>query len=131
MRRTIPEVEQKRRQFWFDTAVRGLASQGFERSLSKAGDGVTERCAYRGSEGRKCAVGWLMNDEEAILADRRLLSGFSLLLLNGQNLSIEDRFFLSDLQDAHDGARAEGDLMQKRLVDFATWYGLSNPEELK
>ena len=130
MRRTVPEEEQKRRQFWFDTAVRGLASQGFERSLSKAGDGVTERCAYRGSEGRKCAVGWLMNDEEALEADRRLLSGFSLLLLNGQNLSIEDRFFLSDLQDAHDGG-PEGDLMQQRLIEFAEEYGLSTPEELK
>lgn len=131
MRRTIPEEEQKRRQNWFDTAVKGLASQGFERSLSKAGDGLTERCAYRGSEGRKCAVGWLMNDEEALAADRKTWSAITLPLLNGQNLSIEDRYFLSDLQDAHDGGYSEEALMQRRLVEFATQYGLSIPEELK
>jgi hypothetical protein len=51
----------KEDQEMFDTMVRGLASQGWERSLASVE--MSDRCAYRGDEGRKCAVGWLIPDE--------------------------------------------------------------------
>ncbi len=37
----------------FDTAVAGLASQDFKPSVNKEGN-----CRYRGSGGRRCAIGW-------------------------------------------------------------------------
>lgn len=131
MRRAIPEVEQKRRQFWFDTAVKGLAAQGFKKSMSMRHDDMTERCAYRGSHGRRCAIGWLMDSETANEADLNRVSAFELRILNGQELNIEDRYFLSDLQDAHDSGPNECSEMKRRLADFAKEYGLSIPEELK
>ena len=42
----------------FNTAYIGLASQGFERSM------LNDGCAYRGAEGRKCAIGYCIPDEE-------------------------------------------------------------------
>ena len=43
----------------FDIMWRGLKSQGFERSGRGPGD-----CSYRGANGRKCPVGWLIPDSE-------------------------------------------------------------------
>jgi hypothetical protein len=45
----------------FDEVVNGLRKQG-GKSISKSPHG--EICAYRGAEGRKCAAGLLMKDEE-------------------------------------------------------------------
>jgi len=47
----------------FNTAVIGLAAQGFERSFGP--DGYS--CRYRGAEGRKCALGQLIPDEPTLL----------------------------------------------------------------
>lgn len=46
------------RQEAFDRVVRGLAAQGWERSVSERGT-----CLYRGPEGRKCAAGHLIPDD--------------------------------------------------------------------
>ena len=54
----VNEVAQE----WFDTVARHLIEQN-ARSLSD-GEGLLEaRCMYRGTEGRKCAVGVLISDE--------------------------------------------------------------------
>lgn len=42
-----------------DTVVRGLRSQGFQQSMSASLD----TCRVRGTEGRKCAAGWLLPDD--------------------------------------------------------------------
>lgn len=42
----------------FDIAIDGWASQGFECSLGNA-----DRCLYRGPNGKKCPVGYLIPDE--------------------------------------------------------------------
>lgn len=51
------------RQEAFDQVVRGLASQGWRWSLTTCGDG-SETCAYRGDHGRRCAMGWLIPDDD-------------------------------------------------------------------
>ena len=53
------------RQEMFDAAVKGLASQEFARSEHPRSKYPTlVGCAYRGFEGRKCAVGWLISDDK-------------------------------------------------------------------
>lgn len=42
----------------FDKAVKGIRQQGGP-SIRKEGFG----CAYRGKDGRRCAVGWLLSDK--------------------------------------------------------------------
>lgn len=42
----------------FDRSIEGIVSQGFEQSC------FDFDCAYRGKHGRKCAIGWLIPDEE-------------------------------------------------------------------
>jgi hypothetical protein len=54
---TLPQCTE---QEVFDHVVRGLASQGFERSM----DQDLQRCQYRGMDGAKCAGGWVMTDDE-------------------------------------------------------------------
>lgn len=44
----------------FDTAVRGVLSQGMP--SIRPGD-AEPRCAFRGADGTKCANGWLIPDE--------------------------------------------------------------------
>lgn len=41
----------------FDRVCKGLASQGFQQSLTPYG-----ACAYRGDEDRRCAAGWILPD---------------------------------------------------------------------
>ena len=52
-------IETATKQEIFDAAVRGLASQGWQRSMSRDG-----RCMYRGAFGRRCAVGWCIDEDE-------------------------------------------------------------------
>jgi len=46
----------------FDTAVNGIIAQGSQSTLSD--DATT--CAYRGDGGKKCAVGFLISDDQII-----------------------------------------------------------------
>lgn len=50
-------------QEWFDTAARGIISQG---KPSMGRDPITEneKCVYRSSDGCKCAIGWLIPDDK-------------------------------------------------------------------
>lgn len=93
--------EPKNKQQVFDYVVTKLAEQG-KLSLSTHGS-----CMYRGAEGTKCAVGWLIPDTEfdpkwdespgdllrARHSPRKLLEG------KGHGLE-----FLQDLQSAHDSS---------------------------
>jgi hypothetical protein len=47
----------------FDTIVAGLRSQKARSVMAPLGD-EEEACAYRGVEGRKCALGWVIPDED-------------------------------------------------------------------
>ncbi len=48
----------------FDTAVAGLAKQGFVRSVNELG-----HCSFRGKDGLKCAIGHCLDDNEIVIID--------------------------------------------------------------
>lgn len=92
----------------FDTVVARLRAQGAQ---SVSADGT--RCLYRGAEGRKCAVGWLISDAAY---DPMMDAGVS---SNGQcvevlcsdyaALRVLEPFveLLDGLQSVHDRTRAD------------------------
>lgn len=112
------------RQEMFDAAYIGLASQGFIRSMSNQG------CAYRGDEGRRCAIGWIMPDE-AYSPDLEGLSPMNCEIEKALDLASGDICFADELQEAHDGDAHEGDTpeaMKERLESFAIKYNLTVPQ---
>jgi hypothetical protein len=56
----------------FNKAYRGLAKQGFKKSVK--GNGT---CVYRSVNGMKCAIGHLISDKVATAADLRPCSNYS------------------------------------------------------
>ncbi|MEG9884082.1 MAG: hypothetical protein V6Z86_05610 [Hyphomicrobiales bacterium] len=125
----------------FDKVYRGLASQGFERSTSTElpGRSNTDACAYRGSHGRRCAVGWLIPDD---LYDKRLENrGYRWLMAALPNGSLSwmpdglTTFFrgtaphkslIDELQNVHDGSE-EPEGMKAWLESIAAEKGLEVP----
>jgi hypothetical protein len=91
----------------FDAAVKQIALQG---GPSVALSGF---CAYRGENGRKCAVGAVLADDEyePIFEDHG-----SVNLINLPDRLKPHRRFLRELQQAHDGANRSSD----KALD-ATW----------
>ena len=94
----------------FDKAVRGLASQGWERSVDVSG--LWPVCSYRGPGGRRCAIGWLISDE---LAEDR--EGCAVREFDYSELPTEPngRLLLLDMQNAHD-AYCKNTGMRERFV---------------
>lgn len=81
----------------FNTVYKGLREQGFKKSM----DGCA--CAYRDAEGRKCAAGFLITDEEYSSE----MEGMGILTLNMQcdlGFSSEQVYFIADLQSDHDSS---------------------------
>ena len=115
----------------FDTVYRGLAQQGFKRSLETAGEG----CRYRGAEGRKCAAGYVLPDEMyhpgmegfGIERERDLIEGEkpNLPTLAIRNLG-HDIDLLVDLQLAHDFADTPNE-MRESLLAVAEAHDLTIP----
>lgn len=109
------------RQEMFDTAYRGLASQGFRQSQAKA----KVFCAYRSPDGLKCAAGWLIADDrydpalEGMTADNSHI--VDVIGADGDDIE-----FLIDLQTAHDDGDYPG-LMRENLEGVADVYGLTVP----
>lgn len=125
------------RQEIFDASVKGLASQGFERSMSKTIDSLTKVCAYRGSDGRKCSIGHLIPDE--FYAPE--IEGFGISLLTEKSSGVFNRGvdymfdfgefdvdFLARLQNAHDSGETPN-IMVRRLRKLAIEEGLVYPDE--
>lgn len=114
------------RQEAFNIAYRGLRSQGFEQSLLP---GTKATCAYRGAEGRRCAIGWLVGDD---VYDPKMEGGgvHRLVSYLQTKYSSDDQEFLGELQACHDRYSA-GDpaVMQSYLAEFARRYDLQVPQE--
>ena len=122
----------------FDTAVAGLASQGFERSMApgKVEEDYPEEipeavCMYRGEKGRRCAIGWLIPDESYDpgfegQAVRQLVARGHLLTddgIVGENAWPSP---LADLQTCHDhSASSVG--VRMSLANFARRHHLILP----
>jgi hypothetical protein len=120
----------------FDTAVAGLASQGF--AISWAG----AQCAYRGPHGRKCPIGWCIPDE-IYSPDLEGTSINALMCGRDSHQKILDLFCyidnysLIELQRCHDEvAQVEildidkPELLRANLFKFAKRFHLILPREL-
>lgn len=110
----------------FDDAYTGIAAQGFERSVCLSESGEITGCAYRGSNGRKCALGHCIPDSRYTSA----LEGYvgfdlpnNLPGLFSENISTHA---LTYLQSAHDRSVSIG-LMKSELAAFAHLEGLTIP----
>ncbi len=110
----------------FDVIYRGLAAQGFERSVrgSVLGDSV---CMYRGDEGRRCFVGQAI--PEGLYDDS--IEGLPFDCLRGELqrhlLALAPAEFWDEGQSAHDGASGP-EHMVRRLAVFAETLGLTIPQ---
>ena len=116
----------------FDKAVRGLASQNWELSMRQGPDRGSSFCAYRGIGGRRCAIGWLIPDNEyhagmegEAVVSRALQAVPSLKPSPVEGLDWID--FILQLQLAHDDARSPHEL-QELLHALATEHDLTWPE---
>jgi hypothetical protein len=117
----------------FNQVYLGLKSQGFKRSTAFA-DEFVGTCRYRGYDGRKCAIGHLISDEEYstelegsgiyYLAKHipKMKSFFQRLEIND---CADDIDFLRSLQLAHD----EFEDMRAGLKSIATTHGLTIPKD--
>lgn len=105
----------------FDTIVKGLASQGFQRSMVGAG------CRFRDRQGRKCAVGWVIPDEKYYPG----LEGTAIhsLRLRGLVPMSVDGALLQRAMSCHDGGTTPASMMEA-LVDCADRFQLKLPKEL-
>lgn len=99
----------------FDMVVQGLASQSWERS-----DRGSIPCYYRGLEGRKCAVGWLIPDEAYTddMEFRSVRDHDMQLLLREHDLDL-----LLELLNLHDDWRDPRPMWQ-RFYAYAVDHGL-------
>lgn len=131
-------MNKERLQEWLNKAVTGLSSQGFERSYSSS----TATCMFRGDNGRKCAVGYLITDEQlhaAIAKERGIVyhredpkwfrEPSPYIVMQELTTDHKEASFLEYLQNCHDGSSGPFE-MKNRLVSLARNNGLTVPPEL-
>lgn len=137
---------QEIKQALFNKAVKGLARQGFAPSYLPDGEGT---CAYRGEDGKRCALGHLIPDavykpemegHNALdllapggswgtglrVTDLEGMAGYDIDEDQEQQLAE----FLFGLQGCHDSAASPG-VMRVELQDFADLHGLALPPTLR
>ena len=130
------KMSKARKQELFNKAVAGLASQGFEASVDTDGT-----CQYRGPNGKRCAVGWLISDASyspEMEGKTPEKSGYKAAAAMFEALfpSAAERTFLTNLQACHDRAfnsaanEAVAVAMVKNLDAFARLHDLVIPPEL-
>lgn len=107
----------------FDTIYLGLQAQGWQRSF----DAQRDLCMYRGPEGRKCAIGQAIPDDEYDRAmDDDVVGVFNCDDFHRQDMFLnltKDQF--NELQWAHDNNEPDG--MRAAFVNIAGKYGLKVP----
>ena len=109
----------------FNTAYLGLASQGFEKSTLGLG------CKFRGMNGRKCALGWLIPDTEYRpswndMPPSEVRSARpDLFYIHGLDYAEQEELYIGLLR-AHDESRGPED-MDNALRDLASRLMLSVP----
>lgn len=119
-------------QDFFTRAVKGLAAQGFERSVDDArfARGLSS-CVYRGDKGRKCAIGHLIPDEVVRATMDELSSLEEILSTIGVAAPehTDNWHWFNNLQKCHDsGITTLG--VKHLLRAFAADNRLSLPPEL-
>ncbi|AGR47830.1 hypothetical protein SmphiM12_198 [Sinorhizobium phage phiM12] len=117
------------RQEIFNTVWKGLESQGWNVSMTAESNHHTT-CAYRGANGRKCAAGWLIPDDEY----EPSMEGMMVLETDyfGNKFSPTTLEFIADLQDIHDQFHLNPEssvlLLEPALRAFAHKKRLKIPE---
>lgn len=112
----------------FDTAVTGVINQGGP-ALAMA----TRSCRFRGDNGRKCAVGWLISDEDY---DPRMESFTFPTLLEAYPETLRDlvphQKLLKELQLSHDAMLDDSELrwFKEICARIADKFGL-DPSVIK
>lgn len=112
------------RQEIFDKAVAGLRSQKFEKSM------IGASCAYRGINGQRCAIGWLIDNADY----NEDLEGLSIndprvqKMANVHPQNQRDEAFLGKLQLTHD-TNSQPLNMKRNLEGLALMYDL-DPKEI-
>ena len=112
---TIAFLEGKTEEEVYHFIVEKLAEQGFERSVVNEGEGGG--CAYRGKDGRKCAVGFIVTDEEIAEAWRKVPTdkyfGSNSMGVWEFDISRKWWHFLQYVQKCHDAAMTPEDMKQR------------------
>jgi hypothetical protein len=123
----------KTKQETFDIVWKGLAAQGWKKSMTAGDD---EFCAYRGVDDCACAAGHLIPDDRydpkmeggLVLYSTEYASTASSIAVT--NLMVElghDLAVVRECQRAHDGSDTP-ESMQLRLRKVAQQHGLTVPE---
>lgn len=111
----------------FDDAYLGLAAQGFVRSVRHDWNGASIGCAYRGDEGRRCALGHCIPDARYTNALEGYFGGDLPKNLPGLFSDAIGDGALVALQNSHDYAISP-DRMKSELENFARVSGLTVPD---
>ncbi len=138
----------------YDTAVAGLAKQGFRRSMAPLDSDMSGQCMYRGQDDCKCFAGQLVPDAlydpraEGGNVRRDCTYGYApseraIAMLEASGVRLEDWEFLREGQLAHDNAKKQGgdgttagwhweeiddpESMKSRLRELGRKYGLVIP----
>lgn len=124
---------QMAQQALFNQVYRGLQAQGFERARDSMG-----LCAYRANEGRKCAAGHLINDDEytpelegcslraGVLTGRTSNQNLLAYALLKSGVPIPLLQTVTELQEIHD-LNPLPENMKAALVVYAEQHGLVVP----
>lgn len=110
------------KQEMFDRAYRGLASQEWKQCLNANADG----CIYKGSDGMRCAWGWVdrgipeIHNENSL--DHMRHAGVGVIY----TLDADSYAFALNLQSAHDDYDSPN-AMRNAFEDLASEYSLTIP----
>lgn len=105
----------------FDIVAKQLAAQNWEKSLANGS------CAYRGVDGKKCAIGALLNDDDVVVHEGdTVFERWFDPILERLDLGLRGRGFLARLQSAHDLATS-GNHMEAMLKNVGIAYRLEWP----
>lgn len=107
----------------FDTMVKHLHKQNWVRSVLYSG------CAYRGNQGRKCAVGCLIPDDEY----KSSLEGQSagLAAMSCPSLSKISLSLLKDMQRFHDCTLAMNNASKESFREGLLWIAKDHKLDTK
>ena len=106
----------------FNIVVKHLAAQNWEKSLANG------LCAYQGVDGKKCAIGALLNDDDVVHEGDTVFGRWFDPILERLDLGIGGMEFLDCLQCSHDLA-SSADNMQVKLKNVALDFQLEWPLE--
>ena len=115
----------------FNQAIKGLASQGFKPAVNISDYG-NAHCKYYSHEGARCAVGWLLTEDEA----RSLPDGTVTEIWENLPSTVQstDEDFLISMQEAHDDAVVDQvplpSALKKNMARLAKQWQLDLPPEL-